>query len=328
MLKLPLIEDARERPRARKPEWLKVRAPGGERWARLKELLRGKGLHTVCEEARCPNVGECWGGGTMTIMLLGDTCTRGCRFCDVKTAARPPAPDAREPEKVAEAIAALGLEYVVLTMVDRDDLPDGGAAHVARTVEEIKGRDPRVLVEVLAGDFQGDGAAIDVVARSGADVLAHNVETVERLQRSVRDARCGYRLSLSVLERWKAAAPGAVTKSSIMLGLGEREEELLAAYGDLRAVGVEVLTLGQYLRPSDWHLPVLEYVRPEAFEAERRRALALGFAFVAAGPLVRSSYRAGELFLKSHLAARRGRPAASPEPAATLGALGPAARSA
>jgi lipoic acid synthetase len=192
-----------------------------------------------------------------------------------------------------------------MTMVDRDDLADGGAAHVAETVREIKRRDPRVLVEMLAGDFLGDAAAIEVVARSGADVLAHNLETVRSLQRDVRDARCGYEQSLDVLRRFKAAAPAAVTKSSLMLGLGEREEELLEAFADLRAAGVEVLTLGQYLRPSAWHLPVVEYVAPERFERLRERALEAGFAYVAAGPLVRSSYRAGELFLKSALASKR-----------------------
>ncbi len=300
MLRLPLVHDGPP-PRLpeKKPSWLKVRAPGGERYARLKELLRGLDLHTVCEEARCPNIGECWGGGTMTIMLLGDTCTRGCRFCNVKTAARPAAPDVEEPKKVATAIAALGLDYVVLTMVDRDDLPDGGAVHVAETVRELKRRDPAILVEVLSGDFLGDLAAIDAVARSGADVLAHNVETVERLQREVRDARCGYELSLSVLERFKRTSPAAVTKSSIMLGLGETDAELDRAFADLRTRGVQSLTLGQYLRPSDWHLPVVEYVPPERFDALRERARAPGFAYVASGPLVRSSYRAGEYFLRS-----------------------------
>ncbi|HVY60794.1 MAG TPA: lipoyl synthase [Planctomycetota bacterium] len=304
-MRLPLVNEGPPRPHDRKPEWLKVRAPGGERWARLKELVRGLDLHTVCEEARCPNLGECWGGGTLTIMLLGDTCTRGCRFCNVKTAAKPPAADADEPVKVASAVAALGLDYVVLTMVDRDDMADGGAEHVARTVREIKARDPRVLVEMLAGDFLGDMAAVDAVARSGADVLAHNIETVPSLQKEVRDGRCSHELSIAVLERFKKTAPAAVTKSSIMLGLGESEDELERCFRELRAAGVEVLTLGQYLRPSAWHLPVVEYVTPGRFERLRERALDHGFAFVASGPLVRSSYRAGELFLKSSLASRR-----------------------
>jgi lipoic acid synthetase len=285
----------------RKPDWLKVRAPGGPGYERLKRLLRRLDLHTVCEEARCPNMGECWGGGTLTIMLLGDTCTRGCRFCNVKTAARPPAPDPDEPEKVAAAIAELGLTYVVLTMVDRDDLPDGGADHVARTVESLKRRDPRVLVELLTGDFLGDEDAIARVAACGADVLAHNVETVERLQREVRDARCGYELSLRVLERYGRLAPRSFTKSSLMLGLGETDEDLERAFLDLRARGVSILTLGQYLRPSAWHLPVKEYVPPARFEALGERALGHGFSFVASGPLVRSSYRAGELFIESKI---------------------------
>ncbi len=307
LAKLPLVEADPCDPRrcARKPEWLKVRAAGGARYERLKGLVRGLGLHTVCEEARCPNIGECWGGGTLTIMLLGDTCTRACRFCNVRAAARPAPPDPDEPEKVAEAVTALGLRYVVLTMVDRDDLPDGGAEHVARTVEAIKRRDPDLLVEMLAGDFAGDAAAIERVAGSGADVLAHNVETVERLQRAVRDARCGYALSLAVLERFGRIAPRAFTKSSIMLGLGETDAELDAAFRDLRARGVSILTLGQYLRPSAWHLPVVEYVPPERFERLRERALAHGFAYVASGPLVRSSYRAGELFIESRIGEKR-----------------------
>ncbi len=289
----------------RKPPWLKVRAPGGERYVRLKALMRELDLHTVCEEARCPNIGECWGGGTATIMLLGDVCTRGCRFCNVMSAKRPAPPDRDEPRKVGEAIARTGLEYVVLTMVDRDDLPDGGAAHVAETVRVIKQNDARILVEMLAGDFGGDPEAIACVARSGADVLAHNVETVARLQRTVRDARCSYERSLEVLRRFKRERPEAFTKSSIMVGLGERFEEVCDTLADLRAAGVDIVTIGQYLRPSPRHLPVAEYVEPARFAAWERRALQLGFAFCAAGPLVRSSYRAGELFVASRLHERR-----------------------
>ncbi len=307
MLPLPVVADAAAT--ARKPPWLKVRAPSGERYARLKELFRRLDLHTVCEEAHCPNMGECWGGGTATLMLLGDTCTRGCRFCNVRTGNPHGAVDEREPEKVAEAVAATGLDYVVLTMVDRDDLQDGGADHVARTVEELKARSKgRLLVEVLVGDFQGDLAAIERVARAGADVLAHNVETVRRLTPRVRDRRSTYDRSLDVLAALeRLAPPGTVTKSSIMLGLGETEDEVVDAARDLRARSVEILTLGQYLTPSSWHLPVEAYVPPERFDALRERTLALGFAFVAAGPLVRSSYRAGELFLESYLAQRRRR---------------------
>lgn len=290
----------------RLPAWIRTRPPGGEGYARLKGLLRARGLATVCEEAQCPNVHECWGGGTATVMLLGDTCTRGCRFCAVKTAKTPPPPDPDEPEHLAATIADLGLTYVVLTMVDRDDLPDGGAAHVARCVAELKRRQPGLLVEVLVGDFRGDRAAVEAVLAAGPDVFAHNVETVERLTPTVRDARCGYRQSLDVLAHAKAHAPGVATKSSVMLGLGETDEELEACFRDLRAAGVEVLTLGQYLRPSAWHLEVVEFVTPERFEALGARARGLGFRYVASGPLVRSSYRAGELFLEGELRARRG----------------------
>jgi len=289
----------------RKPAWLKVRAPGGERYTRLKGLLRGLDLHTVCEEARCPNVGECWGGGTATIMLLGDVCTRGCRFCAVTTGSPGGRVDRDEPRKVARALATLDLDYVVLTSVDRDDLPDQGAAHFAETVREIKRRSPHMLVEVLTPDFTGDRRAIETIAGSGADVLAHNVEVVRRLQRSVRDVRCGYDQSLAVLEGFKRAAPKAFTKSSIMLGLGETGVEVAEAMRDLRAAGVDFLTLGQYLRPSPRHAAVHEYVPPSRFDALRREGERLGFEFVAAGPLVRSSYRAGEFFIKSRVEARR-----------------------
>jgi lipoic acid synthetase len=294
-----------------------VRAPGGERYLKLKSLMRRLDLHTVCEEARCPNIGECWGGGTATIMLLGDVCTRGCRFCNVMSGRRPAPPDPDEPRKVGEAIAQTGLDYVVLTMVDRDDIADGGAAHVAETVRTIKRGDARILVELLAGDFQGDEGQIATVAASGADVLAHNIETVRRLQRTVRDARCSYEQSLEVLRRFKVERPQAFTKSSIMVGLGERLDEVDQACRDLRAVGVDILTIGQYLRPSPRHLEVTEYVPPERFQEMERLALEHGFAFCAAGPLVRSSYRAGELFLASAIAEGRG-PSPAPEQPFTL----------
>ena len=289
-----------------KPEWIKVRSPGGPEYARLKSELRSRGLHTVCEEAMCPNIAECWGGGTATFMLLGDTCTRGCRFCNVKTGNPRGIVDADEPEKLAEAVAALGLDYIVLTMVDRDDLADGGADHVSRCVERLKALDGDVLVELLMGDFEGDEAALDRVVASGADVLAHNLETTEALTRKVRDRRCGYRQSLDVLTRLKAKAKGRHTKSSLMLGLGESGEDVRRALGDLRGAGVDILTLGQYLRPTMWHAAVEEYLPPERFDAYREAAEALGFMYVAAGPLVRSSYRAGEFFLKGILERRRG----------------------
>jgi lipoyl synthase len=288
---------------ARKPGWLRVNVPGGERYQKVKETLRGLKLHTVCAEAHCPNVAECWGGGTATVMLMGDVCTRGCRFCHVKTAAQPPALDPDEPRHLAEAIAELGLDYIVVTSVDRDDLPDGGAGHFADAIRRLKAI-PRLLVEVLTPDFRGDAEAVRTVGRAAPDVFANNLETVRRLSPVVRDARAGYDQTLGVLARMKAEFPRIVTKSSIMVGLGETEDEVVEAMRDLRAHGVEILTLGQYLRPSAWHLPVVEYVTPELFAAHRERGLALGFRYVASGPLVRSSYRAAELFLRGELEAR------------------------
>ncbi len=284
-----------------KPEWLKIRPPGGENYLKIKTLLRQLKLHTVCEEAACPNVAECWSGGTATVMLMGDTCTRGCKFCHVKTGNPRGALDPAEPENVSSAIAELGLTYVVLTSVDRDDLPDGGADHIGRTVEAIKRKRPETLVEILVPDFRGDLKAVERVVDSGADVFAHNIETVERLQKRVRDGRCGYRQSLDVLSFAKTHRPSAYTKSSIMLGLGETTEEVGQAMDDLRAVNVEILTIGQYLRPSNWHLPVDEYVSPATFKALEELGLRKGFLCVPSGPLVRSSYRAGEKFLEGLL---------------------------
>jgi lipoyl synthase len=288
---------------ARKPSWLTVPLPGGERYQKVKETLRGRALHTVCEEASCPNVGECWGGGTATVMLMGDVCTRGCRFCHVKTAARPPPLDPDEPRHLAEAIAGLGLDYIVVTSVDRDDVPDGGASHFAEAIRLLKAI-PGLLVEVLTPDFQGDAEAVRTIGRAGPDVFANNIETVRRLSPVVRDARAGYDQTLRVLARMKDDFPRIVTKSSIMVGLGETEAEVRETMRDLRAVGVEILTLGQYLRPSAWHLPVVEWVTPERFGAYREAGLALGFRYVASGPLVRSSYRAAELFLRGEIEAR------------------------
>jgi len=292
----------------RKPEWLRVRPPSGETYAHLKSLFRGLGLHTVCEEARCPNVWECWGGGTATVMLMGNVCTRGCRFCAVASGNPHGVLDPDEPRKVAMAIAELGLSYVVLTSVDRDDLPDGGAAHFGRTIREIKSRSPDLLIEALIPDFQGDMNAVRTVVDAGPDVLDHNIETVRRLQSSVRDRRAGYDQSLAVLRSAKRMRPGGFTKSSIMLGLGETAKEVLETMRDLCAADVDIVTLGQYLRPSEWHLPVQEYVSPETFDAYREAGEAMGFLYVASGPLVRSSYRAGEFFLESVLR-ERGAPA-------------------
>ncbi len=293
----------------RKPAWLRVRPPAGENYVHLKTLFRSLDLHTVCEEAHCPNVGECWGGGTATIMLMGDTCTRGCRFCAVKSGNPQGVLDLGEPEKVAMALAEMDLSYVVLTSVDRDDLPDGGAAHFAATVRAIKARRPDMLVEALIPDFQGDLEAVRRVVESGVDVLDHNVETVERLQGTVRDRRANYAQSLAVLRGAKAIREGLFTKSSIMLGLGETRDEILQTMRDLRAIDVDILTLGQYLRPSDWHLVVHEYVPPEFFDELRDIGESMGFAYVAAGPLVRSSYRAGEFFMENVIRGRRRDPA-------------------
>jgi lipoic acid synthetase len=290
---------------ARKPGWLRVGVPGGERYGRVRDTLRGLQLHTVCAEAHCPNVAECWGGGTATVMLMGDTCTRGCRFCQVKTAARPPALDADEPRHVADAVRQLHLDYVVVTSVDRDDLPDGGAAHFAEAIRRLK-EIPGLLVEVLTPDFQGDPEAVRTVGRAAPDVFANNIETVRRLTPAVRDGRAAYDQTLGVLARMKAEFPAVVTKSSIMVGLGESAAEVEEAMRDLRAVGVDVLTLGQYLRPSAWHLPVVEFVTPETFAGYEQLGRAHGFRYVASGPLVRSSYRAGELFVKGMLEARAG----------------------
>jgi len=293
----------------RKPEWLRVRPPSGETYAHLKTLFRSLDLHTVCEEAHCPNVWECWGGGTATIMLMGDTCTRGCRFCAVTSGNPHGVLDLDEPKKVAMALAEMDLTYVVLTSVDRDDLADGGAGHFAKTVREIKARRPDMLVETLIPDFQGDLEAVRVIVDSGVDVLDHNIETVERLQGTVRDRRAGYAQSLKVLRGAKNMRPELFTKSSIMLGLGETRAEVLAAMRDLRANGVDIVTVGQYLRPSTWHLAVQEYVPPAVFEEFRVAGESMGFAYVAAGPLVRSSYRAGEFFLEKVVRERKQVPA-------------------
>jgi lipoic acid synthetase len=286
---------------APKPAWLKVRAPGGETYTELKATLRKLDLHTVCEEARCPNVGECWGEGTMTIMLLGDVCTRGCRFCAVTTGNPRGAVDVREPEHVARAIARLNVTYVVLTMVDRDDLLDGGAEHVAKTVKGIHALRPDMLVETLVGDWNGKMSCVDTLVRDGGpDVYAHNLEVVRRLQRTVRDVRCDYQQSLDVLKRAKDKG-ARVTKSSLMLGMGEELDEVREAMRDLRDAGVDVLTLGQYLRPSPKHHEVVRYVEPAEFDRLRDDGLQMGFKYVASGPLVRSSYHAAEVFVRSML---------------------------
>ncbi|KAL7421914.1 hypothetical protein Q5752_003686 [Cryptotrichosporon argae] len=298
----------------RLPSFLKHPIATGASYNAIKKDLRGLGLHTVCEEAKCPNIGECWGGAkgeaTATIMLMGDQCTRGCRFCSVKTARAPPPLDIHEPENTAEAISRWGLGYIVLTSVDRDDLADGGAAHIASTISKIKQKAPSILVEALTPDFAGKGeAAIAAVATSGLDVFAHNVETVERCTPFVRDRRAGFEQSLDVLRTAKRAAREAgkelLTKSSIMLGVGEQEDELVDALRRLREADVDVVTFGQYMRPTKKHMKVDRYVQPEEFARWKEVAEGMGFLYVASGPLVRSSYKAGEFFIENVLKKRR-----------------------
>ncbi|KAL4571221.1 hypothetical protein LXL04_017974 [Taraxacum kok-saghyz] len=291
-------------PNVKKPSWLRQKAPQGEKYQEVKTSLKRLKLNTVCEEAQCPNIGECWNGGedgiaTATIMLLGDTCTRGCRFCAVKTSKNPAPPDPMEPQNTAEAIASFGVDYIVLTSVDRDDLPDGGSGHFTETVKAMKKSKPKIMVECLTSDFRGDLEAVSMLANSGLDVFAHNIETVKRLQRIVRDPRAGYEQSLSVLKHAKVSKKGMITKTSIMLGLGESDDEIKETMADLRAIDVDILTLGQYLQPTPLHLTVKKYVTPEKFEFWKEYGESIGFRYVASGPLVRSSYRAGELFVQT-----------------------------
>jgi len=282
-----------------KPDWLKVRPPSGENYKRLKVLSRNLGLHTVCEEAHCPNIGECWGGGTATFMLLGDTCTRGCRFCAVKSGNPAGAVDDLEPLKIALALKEMSLRYVVLTSVDRDDLPDGGAAHFAKTIIETRTKNKDMLIEVLTPDFRGDLDAVHTVVDAHPDVFAHNIETVQRLHSKARDRRASYEQSLRVLKAVKEMDSSIYTKSSLMLGIGERDEEVVQSMKDLRAAGVDLLAIGQYLRPSTWHMEVSEFVHPSKFQHFKLVGESLGFKFVASGPLVRTSYRAGEYFIEN-----------------------------
>ncbi len=282
--------------RLRKPPWLRVSLPIGEEYQRVKHAVEGLGLHTVCKEAACPNVAECWGAGTATIMILGETCTRGCRFCNVKTGNPRGEVDWLEPVRVAQAVRELGWKYLVITAVDRDDLADGGALIFANTVREIHARVPGARVEILTGDYRGDLNAVDIVVDAKPDVFAHNLETVRRLTPRVRDKRAGYDQSLSVLAHVKGRRPDAYTKTSIMLGLGEREDEVEAAMDDARRAGVDIFTMGQYLRPTRKHLPVTEFVSPETFERLGRLAKSKGFHQVVSSPLSRSSYHAEQAF--------------------------------
>jgi lipoyl synthase len=281
----------------RKPVWLRVRAPSGENYTTVKRSLRLLSLHTVCEEARCPNISECWGTGTATIMIMGDICSRGCRFCAVNSG-KPTLLDTDEPERVAKAINEWGLRYVVITSVCRDDLYDGGAEHIAKTIKAIKLLCPRIIVESLIPDFRGDEDSIKKIVKSKPEVISHNIETVLRLTPKVRDVRAAYEQSLLVLRKIKDIDASIYTKSSIMLGLGETEEEVIQTIKDLRLVGVNILTIGQYLQPTLKHLPVVKYIIPEKFNWFREIAERIGFVYVTSGPLVRSSYKAGEFFLE------------------------------
>jgi lipoic acid synthetase len=279
-----------------KPNWLRAALPTGPNYQRLREMTQRLGLYTVCQEAHCPNVGECWSHGTMTIMVLGGICTRACKFCAVDTGNPRGWIDPDEPEHVAQAVAEMGLRYVVLTSVDRDDLPDGGAAHFADVVRQIKRRDGAVKVETLTPDFQGHLPDVETVLDSGVNVFAHNLETVRRLTPTVRDSRAGYDQSLAVLRHGKRYRPETLIKSSLMLGLGETEEEILAAMRDLREASVDILTLGQYLRPTQHHLPVERFVPPADFDKYQAWGMEAGFLEVFSGPMVRSSYRAERVF--------------------------------
>jgi len=286
---IPLAESA---PRSPKPAWLKVRAPGSPNYLRLKELLRGLQLNTVCEDARCPNIGECWNHGTATFMILGDICTRACAYCAVAHG-RPAPLDHGEPERVAAAVGTLGLDYVVVTSVDRDDIEDGGASIFAETVRRIRAARPACRVEVLIPDFQGKAASLEAVLDARPDVLNHNTETVPRLYRMARSGG-RYDRTLELLDRARLYAPDIPTKSGVMVGLGEETDELLATFRDLRSVGCAILTIGQYLRPSPAHAPMARYYHPDEFRTLETAAGDMGFVRVESGPLVRSSYHAHE----------------------------------
>ena len=281
----------------RKPEWIKLKAPSGKTYTNVKQTLRTRELHTVCEEARCPNISECWGMGTATIMIMGSVCSRGCRFCSVNSG-KPVLLDSQEPENVALAIKEWGLKYVVITSVCRDDLDDGGADHIAKTIKAIRQSCPEIMIETLIPDFRGRQDSIIKVAKAGPKVISHNIESVERWSPKVRDFRASYQQSLLVLQKIREFDPTIFTKSSLMLGLGETEQEVIETMRDLRLIGVSILTMGQYLQPSSRHLPVMRYITPESFDWFAQVAKQMGFSYVASGPLVRSSYKAGEFFLQ------------------------------
>jgi len=279
-----------QKQRPRRPEWIRARLPYGENYSQLLQLMRGKRLHTVCEEARCPNLGECWGRGTATFMVLGDICTRSCGFCAVKTG-KPIELDTDEPRRVAEAVASMKLRHVVITSVNRDELKDGGASIFAETIRQIRIKEPKCRIEILIPDFKGETLALEIIVDSAPDILNHNVETVPRLYNVVRP-QAKYERSLEVLNYFKQH--GLVTKSGMMVGIGEEPDEVLEVMKDLRMSSVDILTIGQYLQPTKEHLPIDRYAAPHEFEMYKRKGLEMGFKFVESGPLVRSSYHADE----------------------------------
>lgn len=286
------------------PEWLAIKPASTEKYGSIKGTINSLGLHTVCVEAHCPNMSECWSGGTATFMILGDLCTRGCTFCAVHKSARGSVIDNDEPAKLARVVKEWGLNYLVITSVARDDLQDQGSTHFSNCVSEIKKFNPNTLIEVLIPDFQGRTECLNDIIKSHPDVIGHNIETVERLSPYARDKRANYRQSLLLLKKSKEIDKSIYTKSALMLGIGESEEEVVTALKDLRSSGVDFVAIGQYLRPSPHHIEVKEYVRPERFESIKEIALGMGFKYVAAGPFVRSSYKAGEYFISSIVKAK------------------------
>ena len=293
--------DAEPLVHGQKPRWLRAKMPSGPGYSSTRDIVHTHRLSTVCEESMCPNIGECWNAGTATIMVLGSVCTRACRFCAVDTGNPNGWLDREEPLNTGKAVKLMGLEYIVITSVDRDDLPDGGAAHYAACVREIKRLNPKTAVEALTPDFNGVKEHVELVVESGLEVFAQNIETVKRLTHPVRDPRAGYEQTIEVLRHAKQHRPEVLTKTSLMLGLGEKDEEIMQTMQDLRDVNVDILTLGQYLRPTSNHLAVERYVTPGEFEAYREQGLAKGFLEVVAGPMVRSSYRAEQVLQKNNV---------------------------
>ena len=305
-------------PRGDKPKWLKFLSPGGEGYQEIKRIVRTHNLSTVCEEAMCPNIGECWGAGTATVMLMGSVCTRACRFCAVDTGNPKGWLDLDEPFNTAKSVALMDLKYVVLTSVNRDDLPDGGANHFAATVRAIKKYSPGTAVEALTPDFQGITKYVEILVDSGIEVFAQNLETVERLTYPVRDTRAGYQQTLAILKYGKHHRPDILTKTSLMLGLGESDSEIKQTLDDLRENDVDIVTFGQYLRPTVNHLPIHRYVEPEKFDIYREWGLERGFREVISGPMVRSSYRAEQALLRNNAGIKNGMLASNSIPAINL----------